>query len=120
MKKLLLTVLLLFSLNFFAQSNANFTYKFTEKYASREGYIGYSDVTFIINVGGTKKIEMYENGRKTVYYQVGKVTKGYTNNGTEYQAIDVLTVDKIRLRFQLFSDTIRIHYLGIGEYIEYF
>jgi hypothetical protein len=63
---------------------------------------------------------MHENGKYTTYYQVGTKRQGKTKNGQSYQIIDVVTTDGIELEFQLFADTVRIHYPNINEYIEYF
>ncbi|WP_396165495.1 hypothetical protein [Flavobacterium sp.] len=120
MKKIILSALLMFTLTCFSQNNSNMIYKFDSAYASQSKEFYKANTTFIINVNGTKKIEMYQNGRLTTYYQTGKVTKGYTKNGAEYQAVDILEEDGLELRLQLFKDSIRIIYTGLDEYFEYF
>jgi hypothetical protein len=118
MKRIFLTFVLLFSL--FATAQKEFVIGCSKKFGTSDKVIRDSYVTFIINANETNVIKMYENGKYTSYYPVGAKRKGKTKSGTPYQIIEVITDEGIELEFQLFADTVRIHYPNINEYIEYF
>ena len=119
MKKLLLALLLLFSL--FVSAQETFVRRYNHYYSSleKEGKIG--QITFVINDNDTNQIKVYVAQKKTkTLYQIGGVEKGVTESGYPYQIINCVDDDGNRLAFQLFANSVRLIFIEFGTSIEYY
>lgn len=77
-----------------------------------------TDLTVVFNEKGTDNVVMYYPAKTLTFYKVGTVKKDMTTNGEEYQIIECVDDDGIKLSLQLFSDsTLRI--LMQGGFIEF-
>ena len=120
MKRIPLIISICFATMF---SNAQKT--FVEKYTSYVTNVNdkiseskLATITVIFNDADTNDIVVYATDEPKRFYRTGKITKGKSNGGYEYQwvtCIDSETGKEVQI--QLFDDACRI-FMG-ADYIEY-
>jgi len=78
----------------------------------------YATITVIFNDGDTTDIVVYATDIPKRFYRTGKITKGKTNGGYEYQVVTCVDSETGKqVEIQLFDDACRI-FMGT-DYIEY-
>lgn len=93
MKKLILFVVLLFSLTISAQEKKEQTVKTYTK-ALVEGYWYDSDLTIIYHYKGeSDKIRMYYKDKMSDYVQQGVTTRGATESGEKFQLLTLVDLE---------------------------
>jgi hypothetical protein len=118
MKKLLLTLLLLFSL--FVSAQETFTRRYNHYYSSLLEKKGEGQATFVINDGESGKITVYLAQKPTkTLYQLGEVVEDRTDGGYRFQLITAVDEKGRKIVFQLFDNSVRMFFESVG-YIEYF
>ena len=113
MKKLLLGALLSLSLLMSAQEEKGvFTEKYTKFIITTDdvaGKVQYSNITVVYNENDTNDIGIYLSDSKMLLYSSGKIEKGKTTSGMEYQLVKCIVKDSGKLvALQLFADVLRI------------
>ncbi len=79
-------------------------------------------ITVTFNKGNKRFIEFtYSTGETLNFSQASKVTEGTTNNGENYQVLEVISLEfGAKVSLQFFEDnTIRLHY-SKGNYTEFY
>jgi hypothetical protein len=109
MKKLLLgALILLSSFACIAQETSTFVKKYTSMISLEDNVAGewvYKETTVVFNPEGRSEVKFYfPNGNTYTYYQVGDVTEGATEEGSDYQLIECLTEEGKTVMIQLFKD----------------
>jgi len=119
MKKLLLTLLLLFSLFVSAQETCVRRY---DPYYSTLGMSGKTgQITFVVNENDTNQIKVYVAKKQTrTLYPVGDVEKGVTESGYPYQLIRCVDDEGKPITFQLFPNAVRLLFDEFDSYIDYY
>jgi len=93
MKKLILFVVLLFSLTISAQEKKEQVVKTYTK-ALVEGYWYDSDLTVVYHYKGeSNKIRMYYKNKMSDYVQQGITTRGETESGEKYQLLTLVDLE---------------------------
>ena len=98
---------------------------FVEKYTSYVTNVNnkiseakYATVTVIFNDGDTTDIIVYATDEPKRFYRTGKITKGKSTSGYEYQLVNCIDSETGKeVQIQLFDDACRI-FMGL-DYIEY-
>jgi len=119
MKKLVLGALLSLSISTFAQGTFVVKYKSFLTYINNvKSEIILNDTTFVFNDGDTTDIVIYVLPEEFRYYRTGKIIKGKTTGGSEYQLVDCIDAKTGKIAtIQLFDTAVRV-FLG-DDYIEY-
>lgn len=109
MKKLLLVALLLLSgFACIAQESKTFVKKYTSMISKKDGVVGewvYKETTVIFNPEGRSEVKFYfSTGNTYTYYQIGDVTEGVSEDGSNYQLIECLTEEGKTVMIQLYED----------------
>jgi len=124
MKKLLLGTLLLLSMSMFSQEGA-FVRKYTKYIITLNSVLGEckdGESTIVYNEGNTTNIGIYLGSEKILLYTVGKVEKGKTTSGSEYQIVRCVNQSSGKnVWLQLFDTEVRIFTNeAFTDAIEYF
>jgi len=119
MKKLLLALLLLFSL--FVSAQETFVRRYDHYYSSlgKSGKTG--QITFVINDNDTNQIKVYVAKKQTrTLYPVGDVEKGVTEGGHPYQLIRCVDDEGKPITYQWFPNAVRLLFDEFNSYIDYY
>lgn len=120
MKKFLFTLLLV-TTTFVVSAQETFVHKYTSCVTNINDVFSETkaiDVTIVFNEGTTSDIVIYGLEEEKRFYRTGDVTKGKTNDGSEYQLVDCIQVENgNKVIIQLFDTAVRIFI--DGDYVEY-
>ncbi len=117
--KIATTILFFLSINLcFAQET--FVRKYTTYVTKTDGKISEwkeIDLTVVFNEKHTNNVVLYYPAKAKTLYKIGNIEKDKTVNGSEYQVIECIDEEGVKVTLQLFSDVMRL-FVGSG-YIEF-
>jgi hypothetical protein len=120
MKKTLLIISLAFA-SYYSNAQSTFVEKYISYVTNVKDKISepkLATTTIIFNDGDTTDIVVYASDKPMRFYRTGKITKGKTNSGYEYQLVTCVDSESgLEVQIQLFDDACRI-FMG-ADYIEY-
>ena len=112
MKKLILFVVLLFSLTISAQETKQFVETYTigksiEKDGSSSGWNSVGEVRIFFNYrSDSKSVRMYTDTGVRDFKQIGATIKGKTSSGVDYNLLELYNVlDATLIKLAYYSDT---------------
>jgi hypothetical protein len=118
MKKLILLIMLLFTVVAFSQEKP-FTRKYNYSILENDTKYKNIDLTVVFNYKGSKDIIFYLPGKEILMYRISDVTKGITTGGYEYQVFDCINREGgEKVTLQLFDENVLRVFMN-DDYVEY-
>ena len=108
-----LSVDLCFSQDTFVRKYTSYITKIDDKLSDWED----TDLTVVFNEKNTNNVVFYYPDKVKTFYKIGTVEKDKTKSGEEYQLIECLDDEGVKLSLQLFADALRL--IVNGGYIEF-